>query len=73
MSLLSPLAERLAPPPARLQVAAGLGRTLAHSALAVAAGSSWLLLAFVTLRWPDVGDWGAARSSLSAPARSLSF
>jgi NitT/TauT family transport system permease protein len=28
------------------------------TALAVAAGAAWLLLTFITLHWPDVGDWG---------------
>lgn len=31
---------------------------VASSALAVAAGSAWLGFAFVTLHWPDIGDWG---------------
>jgi NitT/TauT family transport system permease protein len=31
---------------------------VASSALAVAAGSAWLGFAFITLHWPDIGDWG---------------
>ncbi|WP_246731532.1 ABC transporter permease [Methylocapsa sp. S129] len=31
---------------------------IARSGLAIGAGAAWLLLAFITLRWPDLGDWG---------------
>jgi NitT/TauT family transport system permease protein len=31
---------------------------LSHAILAIAAGASWLALAFVTEHWPDVGEWG---------------
>jgi len=53
---MSPIAERLAP--ARFGDWASSRKALAKSALALAAAGSWFLLAFVTLRWPDVGDWG---------------
>jgi NitT/TauT family transport system permease protein len=41
--------------PARAQAA---GRAGFDAALAFAAAAAWLLLAFVLLRWPDLGDWG---------------
>jgi NitT/TauT family transport system permease protein len=57
MSVLSSATERLEAP-----VGARVGRNarepFVRSGLAVAAGTSWLALAFITLRWPDVGDWG---------------
>jgi NitT/TauT family transport system permease protein len=53
---MSPIAERLAP--ARLGESASSRKAFARPALALAAAASWFLLAFVTLRWPDVGDWG---------------
>jgi NitT/TauT family transport system permease protein len=57
MSLLSAATEHLeAPRAARVGLVAR--DPLVRSGLAVAAGASWLALAFITLRWPDVGDWG---------------
>jgi hypothetical protein len=57
MSVLSSATERLEAP-----VGARVGRNarepFVRSGLAVAAGTSWLALAFITLRWPDVGDRG---------------
>jgi NitT/TauT family transport system permease protein len=29
-----------------------------RTALAILAGGAWLLFAFITLHWPDLGDWG---------------
>jgi NitT/TauT family transport system permease protein len=34
---------------------------LAQSVLAFGAAASWLALAFITLHWPDLGDWGRGR------------
>lgn len=57
MSVLSPAAASRVPLPAQAQSAAGrsAGRALL---LALLAGAPWILLASVTLAWPDVGDWG---------------
>src|SRR5579863_5643926 len=57
MSLLSSATER-AEAPAATRVGHITREPLVRSGLAVAAGTSWLALAFITLRWPDVGDWG---------------
>jgi NitT/TauT family transport system permease protein len=35
-----------------------MGRAGFDAALAFGAAAAWLLLAFVILRWPDLGDWG---------------
>jgi sulfonate transport system permease protein len=35
-----------------------MGRAGFDAALAFGAAAAWLLLAFVVLRWPDLGDWG---------------
>jgi NitT/TauT family transport system permease protein len=60
MSVASSAAEPL--PQARESRRAGLGaQAFASAALSVAAGASWLLFAFITLNWPDVGDWGRGR------------
>src|SRR5208337_2926734 len=41
--------------------------SIARAALSVAAGASWLLFAFITVNWPDIGDWGRGRElSLAA-------
>jgi NitT/TauT family transport system permease protein len=48
-------ASTIAPRRALLRVA---GRARFGAALAFAAAAAWLLLAFVILRWPDLGDWG---------------
>jgi NitT/TauT family transport system permease protein len=56
MSLLSVLPSRAATVSARTaSVAASRGR---DAGLAFVAAAAWLLLAFVILRWPDLGDWG---------------
>jgi NitT/TauT family transport system permease protein len=34
-----------------------MGRARLDAVLAFAAAAAWLLLAFVILRWPDLGDW----------------
>jgi NitT/TauT family transport system permease protein len=34
-----------------------MGRAGLDAVLAFAAAAAWLLLAFVILRWPDLGDW----------------
>ena len=57
MSLLSSAAGRLEAPAGR-RVGRIAREPFVRSGLAVAAGSSWLALTFITLRWPDVGDWG---------------
>ncbi len=44
--------------------------SLARAALSVAAGASWLLFAYITLNWPDIGDWGRGWE-LSAAASVL--
>src|SRR5271166_643653 len=31
---------------------------LSRAGLAVAAGGAWLAFAYITLHWPDIGDWG---------------
>jgi NitT/TauT family transport system permease protein len=33
-------------------------KTLTRSALAISAGAAWLAFAFITVYWPDLGDWG---------------
>ena len=58
MSSISPSAERVGSSNAIGRASFATGDTIARSGLAVAAGASWLLLAFITLRWPDLGDWG---------------
>src|SRR6202167_712898 len=35
-----------------------MGRARLDAVLAFAAAAAWLLLAFVILRWPGLGDWG---------------
>jgi NitT/TauT family transport system permease protein len=35
-----------------------LRQSLGQAVLAIAAGASWLGFAVLTLRWPDLGDWG---------------
>lgn len=32
--------------------------SLVRSGLALSAGASWLGFAYITLHWPDIGDWG---------------
>ena len=46
----APREQRLAAFPTR--------KTVGQSALAIAAGAVWLGFAFLTLHWPDTGDWG---------------
>ena len=58
MSSLSPIVGRLASSDAAARAPIATRDTIARSGLAVAAGAAWLLLAFITLRWPDLGDWG---------------
>ena len=58
MSLLTTIDES----PARLRRAFTVDRkALGLVALSGAAGLSWLALAFITVRWPDIGDWGRGR------------
>ena len=42
----------------RIALSQPAGRAGRGAALAFAAAAAWLLLAFVILRWPDLGDWG---------------
>jgi len=58
MSLLSALPTRASGIARRPALAAGFGGRGFSVALAFAAAGAWLLLAFVILRWPDIGDWG---------------
>ncbi|MGO9418263.1 MAG: ABC transporter permease, partial [Roseiarcus sp.] len=58
LSALPALPARAAPIARRPAFAAATGRRSFGAALAFAAAASWLLLAFVILRWPDLGDWG---------------
>jgi NitT/TauT family transport system permease protein len=58
VSSLSPIAEHLSSPDAAAPAPIVTRDNIARSGLAVAAGAAWLLLAFITLRWPDIGDWG---------------
>jgi NitT/TauT family transport system permease protein len=62
------MAGQIRPPVAAGAARAPTRRALARSGLAVAAGASWLLLAFVTLRWPDLGDWDFGRELAIAAA-----
>jgi NitT/TauT family transport system permease protein len=48
-------ASAIARRPTLSRAAAGAGF---EGLLAFAAATAWLLLAFVILRWPDLGDWG---------------
>jgi NitT/TauT family transport system permease protein len=57
MSLASLDAARSAPDEAALAAFAWRA-SLGQSALALFAGAAWLGFAFLTLRWPDIGDWG---------------
>jgi NitT/TauT family transport system permease protein len=60
MSLISvdSAAVREADAPAGLPSRAALLRAgFPRAVLAISAGAAWLLLAFVTLNWPDVGEW----------------
>jgi NitT/TauT family transport system permease protein len=57
MSLASLDAARGAPDEAAFGAFASRA-SLGQSALALAAGAVWLGFAFLTLRWPDTGDWG---------------
>lgn len=58
MSLLSALPARAQDAKREVaKVAAPRGRRFGV-ALSLASGAAWLLLAFVILRWPDLGDWG---------------
>ena len=41
---------------------------LSRAGLAVAAGGAWLLFAFITLHWPDLGDWGRGEETALAAA-----
>jgi NitT/TauT family transport system permease protein len=57
---MSVLSEREASASAIARRAAfsrAVGRAGFDAVLAFAAGAAWLLLAFVILRWPDLGDW----------------
>lgn len=58
MSSISPSAERVDRSTVVGHAPFFASDTIARSGLAVSAGASWLLLAFITLRWPDLGDWG---------------
>jgi len=58
LSALPALPARAATIARRPAFAAATGRRSFGAALAFAAAASWLLLAFVILRWPDLGDWG---------------
>jgi len=55
---VSPIVERLASRPTRVGDWAASRKAPIRLALTLAASASWFLLALVTLRWPDVGDWG---------------
>jgi NitT/TauT family transport system permease protein len=57
---MSVLSEREATAPAitrRPALSQAAGSAGFDAALAFAAAAAWLLLAFVILRWPDLGDW----------------
>src|ERR1700728_3559721 len=57
---MSVLSERRATPSAiarRPALSRAMGRAGLDAVLAFAAAAAWLLLAFVILRWPDLGDW----------------
>ncbi len=58
MSLISALPARAATIALRPAVAAALDHRTRAAALAFVAAAAWLLVAFVILRWPDLGDWG---------------
>jgi NitT/TauT family transport system permease protein len=58
MALLSALANRGTPLRDAMVVPKARQRRNFDAALSFAAAISWLLLAFVILRWPDLGDWG---------------
>ena len=58
MSLASPAVERVSPVGATRRAALLTKASVARASLSVAAGASWLLFAFITLHWPDIGDWG---------------
>ena len=58
MSSISQSAERVSSSGGVGRASLAAGDNFARSGLAVAAGAAWLLLAFITLRWPDLGDWG---------------
>ena len=56
--MLSALSAR-APRAARHAAASPLAsRRLYDAALGLAGAVAWASLAFVILRWPDLGDWG---------------
>jgi NitT/TauT family transport system permease protein len=57
VSLLSPIAGRIRPTSAASAVGAPPRQAQVRSIPAVAGGASWLLVAFITMRWPDLGDW----------------
>jgi NitT/TauT family transport system permease protein len=58
MSVLSALPGRASAIARRPGLAVGArGRTFG-AGLAFAAATAWLIVAFVILRWPDLGDWG---------------
>jgi NitT/TauT family transport system permease protein len=62
MSLLSAATERLSGPAETKRRATLLDRkSAARIALSAGAGSAWLLFAFITLNWPDLGEWGYGR------------
>ena len=61
MSVASSASERLSPTGATRRTGLWSRGSATDAALAVAAGASWLLFAFITLNWPDIGDWGRGR------------
>jgi NitT/TauT family transport system permease protein len=58
VSSLSPIVERLSSSGAAVRAPFATRDNVARLSLAATAGAAWLLLAFITLRWPDIGDWG---------------
>jgi NitT/TauT family transport system permease protein len=61
MSLLSPAAERQSASHGERPARVLTQESRAGVALSIGAGAAWLLFAFITLNWPDLGDWGRGR------------